>query len=184
MKEKLMGMLRTLKSKLVALKNRVFGLKKHLTIKTLSWLIPAIIIVVGLVVLFTVPAKDSEEAPAEEGNTALDETATIPASVVGMYESGLLPAASTPGREFTLALAEDGTASFVGDYKTGDRLVDETGTWMRAGDRLTVTITKRFGFELVEPAVYAFTVTDNVLSLVDYEMERWGYLGLTLTRKK
>jgi hypothetical protein len=182
MKEKLMSMLRTLKSKLVVLKDKVFSLKKHLTLKTLSWVVPAVIIVVGLVVLFAVPAVDSGKTKNDDTLAAV-ENSTSPASVVGMYESGLLPAASTPGREFTLALAEDGSASFVGDYKTGDRLVDEIGTWTRADDRLTVTITKRFGHD-VESAVYVFTIAGDSLSLVDYEYSRWGAMGLTLTRKK
>jgi hypothetical protein len=182
MKEKLMSMLRALKSKLVVLKDKVFGVKKHLTLKTLSWVVPAVIIVVGLVVLFAVPAGDSQKAADEEDALAAVENVDLPA-VVGMYESGLLPAASTPGREFTLALAEDGSASLVADYKTGDRLVDEIGTWTRADDRLTVTITKRFGHD-VEPAVYAFTIAGDALSLVDYEFSRWGSMGLTLTRKK
>jgi hypothetical protein len=183
MKEKLMGMLRALRSKLVVLKDKVFGVKKYFTLKTLSWVVPAVIIVVGLVVLFAVPAGDSQKKTDGDDTLAAVEGANSPASVVGMYESGLLPAASTPGREFTLALAEDGSASFVADYKTGDRLVDEIGTWTRADDRLTVTITKRFGHD-VESALYVFTIAGDSLSLVDYEYSRWGAMGLTLTRKK
>jgi len=183
MKEKLLDVVRSVKAKLVSLWSKILGLKKHLTLKTLSWLVPAVIIVVGLVVLFTVPAPKASDDVANTEDSSRTEGASSPVSVVGNYGSGLLPAASTPGREFTLALAEDGTATFVGDYKTG-RLVDEVGTWTREGDRLTVTISQRFGNTLADTVTYVFTVSDSTLSLVEYDFSRWGYLGLTLTRNQ
>jgi len=171
-----------LASKLRSIGAYIVGLKKYATLKTLSWLVPTVIIVVGLTVLFTVPATpvDVEESMSDE--IAYVEAEMQKASLVGLYESGFLPAASTPGREFTLALAEDGTATFVGDYKTGDRLVDELGTWTVDGDKVTVTLTKRFGHELEVPMVYVFSIEDGALKLRDYDLSRWGYMGLTLLR--
>ena len=178
-----MSVLTMLRTKFNALIARVIGLKRFMNLKTASWIIPAVIIVVGVVVLFTIPVTPTQTDTSDSESLAIDDARSVTAqAMVGLYESGVLPAASTPGREFTLALGEDGSATFVGDYKTGDRLVDETGTWVLESNRLTVTLTTRFGHVLEVPMVYIFEVNEGALKLVGYDLSRWGYMGLTLMK--
>lgn len=182
MKQNVKDILAKVRSALVTAKDKVVGLKSKVTKESLYWLIPALIIVAGLIALVALPANDSAEQVAQTGDEPENIVAERDGMVAGTYTSGLMPAASTPGREFELALADDGRAIFTADYKTGDRLVVETGTWEETDDRITVTLVTRFGYPISEPLTLTFAKNDAGLSLVDYDYSRWGALGLTLTR--
>lgn len=183
MKQKVLDMLEALKKAWAMLIGKVRGLWSGVTKETLYWVVPVLVVLVALVVFVAKPANDSTAVDGDDTVMLEDDTERT-LSLEGTYTSGMLPAASTPGREFTLVLNEDGTTTFTGDYKNGDRLVVEKGTWSRADDRVTLTLVSRFGFPLEQPVTHVFAVSEESLVLVDYDNARWGSLGLTLKRSK
>lgn len=142
--------------------------------------------IVVLLLMLTFLAIYSKEA-SEPSNTpddfvpSVEEEEEVP-ELTGEYNSGFLPAASTPGREYTLTLNEDYTATLVADYKTEERPVVDTGTWEVNDTIVTLTFTDRFGFPLEETVVMDFEVAENALSLVEYDKSRWGVMGLSLSK--
>ena len=136
-----------------------------------------------LVILFAIRSEETI-APTDthDGEESVLEVEGETSELSGTYSSGVLPAASTPGREYTLTLEEDYTATLVADYKTEDRPVVDTGTWEVHDSALSVTFTDRFGFPLEENIQMDFEITEGALSLVDYDKSRWGIMGLTLLR--
>lgn len=184
MKEKVKALLAATRTKAAASVRFVRALPRKVSKQTLYWLVPALVIVVGLGILVVVPGNHWKKGGNDDTAAAVQISATPEIPAVGTYGSGWLPAASSPGREFTLALSDNGNATFTGDYKNGQKLVVETGVWTREGDRLTVTVDSRFGFKLDAPVTYAFTVSEGMLTLVDYNKARWGAMGLTLKRSE
>jgi hypothetical protein len=184
MKQKLSDMLEALKKSGATLAGKIrtlwSGAKKK---ETLYWLVPVLVLLVALVVFVAKPANDEADMDSNDA-TAVEEEVERTVALEGTYTSGMLPAASSPGREFTLVLSEDGSTTFTGDYKKGDRLVVEKGTWSRTDDRVTLTLVSRFGFPLEQPVTHVFRVSDKSLVLVDYDNSRWGSLGLTLKRSE
>jgi len=170
--------------------NRAHLSKFSMNKKTLFWGIIGLVVVGGLVYFSDRPSVDSEslEQTAQLG-ALVSEIDGAPASdaeespaIVGTYASGMLPAASTPGRAFTLELTEEGVATFTADYQDGKGPVVEVGTWEEADGVLTTTLTTRRGYPIsTGPLTMTYEVgEDDSLSLVDYDESRWGALGLTL----
>lgn len=144
-------------------------------------LVVAVYVLAGVVQATAKPDADTVAVGKEDGDNVTIVAATE-VTVPGTYGSGMLPAASTPGRVFTLVLAADNSALLTADYRTGDRPVVEKGTWTLADGRVSVTFTSRFNVPLTTPTVLHFVQGDGVLTLVDYDYARWGALGLTLTK--
>lgn len=59
--------------------------------------------------------------------------------IPGIYTSGLLPAADSPGLVITLALFDNGAAQSTSDYLNGEAPIVELGTWMDNADG-TITL--------------------------------------------
>jgi len=149
------------------------------------------VVVVGGLIFFSERPGDADEQVASvadslefsavpESDDASLRDAADPA-LAGTYESGLLPAASTPGRTFELTLNNDDTAVFTADYQNGQGSVVEAGSWEAADGVVTVTLDTRRGYPITEPLVYSFEAADDgSLSLIKYDRSRWGDMGLTL----
>jgi len=168
------------------------------------WLIVAAIIVIGIFLFSDTKEQNDDQAGALPSNMQESESngesnesqggmspeseqsAQAPTTneLAGRYTSGVLPAASTPGREFSVILQDDMTAIMIGDYKNDVEPEREVGTWSKSDDRITLTLTQRNGYPISgEPLVLHFTVRNtDTLTLVDYDRSRWGTMGLTLTR--
>lgn len=113
--------------------------------------------------------------------------AQIPAEA-RVYQSDVMPAASSPGLQLTLALFEDGSLTLVSDYMNPGEIVVEIGTWSEAEDSsLAISLTGQIEedgdatTEYDAPLEFVFTVNDDgSLSLVDEEGALFGEAGLTL----
>lgn len=156
--------------------------------KTVFWGVVSVVVVGGLIYFSERPGDEvSDEQVAQLGalveqeERAADEIAED-TELAGTYESGILPAASTPGRSFILQLTDDGEATFTADYMNGQGVVVETGTWEEENGLLTTTLTTRRGYPIsTGPLVMNYErADDGSLLLVDYDRARWGALGLTL----
>ncbi len=126
-------------------------------------------------------AAPVEAAPTEP--TAVPVEAPAPeVDYAGTYTAGL-PAADSPGREITLTLAEDGSATMATDYLNDQPPVVETGSWQANPDgTATVTLTGQAGEEYAEPVVIVFQLEGETLSAVEYDASLYGSEGLTFTR--
>ncbi|MCB0168394.1 MAG: YbaY family lipoprotein [Anaerolineae bacterium] len=99
----------------------------------------------------------------------------------GIYTASL-PAADTPGRDMTLTLNADGTAARTIDYLNDKAPIEESGTWQDNGDgTATVTLTGRPGIE--SPDVITYSLTDETLTAIDYDLEVYGTEGLSLQKQ-
>lgn len=100
-----------------------------------------------------------------------------------VFESDVLPAASSPGRMITLTLDEDGSAEMSTDYMNDEPPVVEVGTWeVNADDStVTVTLTGREDLEYDEPVEIVFSISETgMLEAVEYDETIYGEEGLTL----
>ncbi|MCB0209766.1 MAG: YbaY family lipoprotein, partial [Anaerolineae bacterium] len=99
----------------------------------------------------------------------------------GTYTASL-PAADTPGREMTLILNADGTATRTTDYLNGKPAIEESGSWQDNGDdTVTVTLTGRPTVE--EPDVITYELVDDVLTAIEYDLDAYGTEGLSLQKQ-
>jgi uncharacterized lipoprotein NlpE involved in copper resistance len=100
-----------------------------------------------------------------------------------VFESDVLPAASSPGRMITLTLDEDGSAEMSTDYMNDEAPIVEVGTWETntADSSVTVTLTGREDSEYDEPVVIVFSISETgMLEAVEYDQDLYGTEGLTL----
>ena len=106
------------------------------------------------------------------------------ATFEGTYTASL-PSASSPGREMTLTLNADGSATRSTDYLNGEAPIEEVGTWQDNGDgTATVTLTGRpDGTTYESPDVITFQLSDGALTATDYDVSRYGSEGLTLQKQ-
>src|SRR5690606_19265546 len=126
-------------------------------------------------------------AGAPDTDTAATETpaldlATLPDNA-RVYQSEVLPSASTPGLQITLILFADGTLEMVSDYQQPDQVVIELGTWAESDDgTVIVTLTGQLDRNYEAPVELAFTTEENgTLALVDEDGLLFGEDGLSLT---
>lgn len=152
--------------------------------------------------VFTITAEGALVVPgAENGAFGLDGLTLNPASIGNrdailaqipenalVFQSDVLPAASSPGLQLTLAVFDDGSLTLVSDYLTEGNIVVEVGSWTEAEDgSLLVTLTGQVAdgegevTEYEAPLEFVFTVNDdNSLALVDEGGALFGDAGLTL----
>lgn len=111
-------------------------------------------------------------------------TTTDPAAFAGRY-AAQGPAASSPGRALTLALAADGTATLTSDYRNGRPAIVERGGWrVTAPGRTTVTLTGRQDRTYAKPTVVVFELRGEALVAVEYDPALFGSAGLQLWRTR
>ena len=131
------------------------------------------------------PATDAagtEEPATDDGMTGADELlADLPEDAI-VYQSEVMPAASSPGLQITLLLFDDNTAAMVSDYRTDDQVVIEVGEWAEQEDgSLLITLTGTMEEDYAEPVALTFTPQeDDSLALVDEGGVLFGEAGLTL----
>src|SRR5690606_32263790 len=132
------------------------------------------------------PAEVAEEpAEATAEATACPEPTTQPAAGLAggaVFQSETLPAASSPGREITLSLLEDGSAIMSTDYLNEEQAVTEFGEWVQNDDgTFTLTLTEGPGGVYEEPVVITFALEDDgSISAVEYDEDLYGTEGLEL----
>lgn len=122
-------------------------------------------------------------APAMPAPTAEQpaQPAVPAANYVGAYQASL-PAADSPGREITLVLAEDGSATLTSDYLNDQPAVVESGVWQANADgSISVTLTAQGDQPYYEPLSADFVLEGDQLSLVGVT-QAYGAAGLALTR--
>lgn len=122
------------------------------------------------------------------GATAVPPIASTPASsnepraFAGTYSSQG-PAASSPGRIVSLALALDDGIVWSTDYQNGKPAIVEVGKWrVVAPGRIEVTITGTETRAYDKPKVVVFELRDDALVAVEYEQKLFGSAGLQLWR--
>ena len=101
------------------------------------------------------PAPTAVPVPA---TLAAEEAAVASPDYVGTFTASL-PAADSPGRIVTAALAEDGSVQVTSDYQNGQPPIVETGTWQANADgSLSVSLTEQDGQAYFEPQVFQVTL--------------------------
>jgi uncharacterized lipoprotein NlpE involved in copper resistance len=99
-----------------------------------------------------------------------------------VFVSEVLPAAESPGRVISLALAENGGAALATDYMNGEDPIIELGEWSEDDDgAVTVTLSGTDEEEYDAPVEIVFELDDDVLTAVEYDEDLYGEDGLTLT---
>lgn len=84
--------------------------------------------------------------------------------IPGIYTSGLLPAADSPGLVITLALFDNGAAQSTSDYLNAEAPIVEIGTWTDNADgTITLEITGTPDEEYDAPSTTLLTVADGTL---------------------
>jgi uncharacterized lipoprotein NlpE involved in copper resistance len=100
-----------------------------------------------------------------------------------VFESDVLPAASSSGRMITLTLDEDGSAEMSTDYMNDEAPIVEVGMWETntADSSVTVTLTGNANGDYDEPVVIVFAISEvGMLEAVEYDQDLYGEEGLTL----
>lgn len=123
-------------------------------------------------------------------------TTFMAADIAATYRSELIPAASTPGRIYTLTLdaTADMAATFISDYQNGEAPLIETGDWSlqmidASTARIIVVLRAQNGETLDNPGVLTFTVQVNTqgtitgLKSAASDISLWGAAGLSLERE-
>jgi uncharacterized lipoprotein NlpE involved in copper resistance len=106
----------------------------------------------------------------------------VPTGAIAVFNSGVLPAASTPGLVKRLVLFEDGTVQMVSDYLNGEAAVIELGTWQEESDgTFVVTLTGPIGRPYRTPDVLTFARADDGVSATEFDPDIYGSQGLTMT---
>lgn len=112
----------------------------------------------GLIMTYT------PELPQMLAQSQAEADAAAAAMIPGIYTSGLLPAADSPGLVITLALFENGAAQSTSDYLNTEAPVVEVGTWTDNADgTITLEITGTPEEEYAEPLTMALTVAAGQL---------------------
>jgi heat shock protein HslJ len=100
----------------------------------------------------------------------------------GRYVAAL-PAADSPGRQLTLSLTPEGSASLTTDFKNGKPPIVESGTWGDAGaGRIALTLTRRGTRQLPAPDVLNLSVAGDTLTAIDLDQARWGSVNVSFVR--
>jgi hypothetical protein len=125
---------------------------------------------------------DAEETPeAETSSDAADSTATI-AEGIQLFQSEVLPAASSPGLQLTLGLLDDGSVALDYDYLNGEEVITNLGQWTDNGDgTLTITLTEGPSGTLELPIEFTLELDDEGnLVIIDASEESAGFLDVVL----
>ena len=116
-------------------------------------------------------ATPTEEPTPEPTATPTEEPTPTPEPVAAgatIYQSSVLPSASSPGLQITLNLVDDGSAAMEYDYLNGDEVVTNTGTWDDNGDdTLTIKMVAGPNGPFLEPGELTLAVTDDGLLITD-----------------
>lgn len=108
----------------------------------------------------------------------------VGSDAAGTY-STTLPAASSPGRDVTLTLDPEGTASLSTNYLNDEPPIVEIGTW-EANDDNTITLFltgREGGRDYVEPDRITFEIGEGELNAVAYDQSLYGSEGLSLQKE-
>lgn len=123
--------------------------------------------------------------PDQQGmTTTAPEQAPGDNQFVGTYIA-LLPAASSPGRDITLAVNRDGTVQMSTDFLNGKPPIVEVGTWQDNGDgTMTVALTGRTdGATYNQPDVITLSLQGSELMAIAWNRNVYGSEGLTLAKQ-
>ncbi len=123
------------------------------------------------------PTAKPTPAPTEEPTPEVAaETGAI------IYQSAVLPSASSPGLQITLSLVDDGSAAMEYDYLNDDEVITNTGTWEDNGDgTLTVALVAGPNGSFLEPGELTLAETeDGGLMIVDTSEDLVGLTNVVL----
>jgi hypothetical protein len=140
----------------------------------------------GLTLTGVAPEEATDEATTDEAATdeaATDEEAeTAPVEGMQIFQSEVLPAASSPGLQLTLGLADDGSAAIDYDYMNDEAVIANTGEWADNGDgTITVTFTEGPNGTLDLPVELTLELGDDGnLVITDASEESLGLLDVVL----
>ncbi len=133
-----------------------------------------ILVVAGLLLfgILALPATSAFAATPAQASPTTDPV---------IYQSEVMPSASSAGRVVTLTLEADGSAAMSTDYMNGEDPIVEVGSYVWDGDQLSVTLTGRADRDYDAPVELVFTEqTDGSLVATEYDTELYGSEGLTL----
>ena len=100
------------------------------------------------------------------------------------FRSETVPAASSPGRQYTLTLEPGGAATLAADYLNDEPPVVELGAWQAGGLQVTTVFTGTAEADYAEPVTITFSLLGDgtqTLTATEYDEARFGSEGLSLT---
>jgi hypothetical protein len=140
----------------------------------------------GLILLVAdAPTDETADEESTAAETAGSDTAerweNLPADAL-VYQSEVMPAASSPGLQLTMVLYADNSLELVSDYMNEDELIVEVGTWAATDEGIELTLTGQDdGTEYDDPLVLDFLLNEaGGLNLVDEDGALFGEAGLSL----
>jgi hypothetical protein len=125
---------------------------------------------------------DDTSGDDTSGDTSSGGVDTSLAEGVQIFQSDVLPAASSPGLQLTLGLLDDGSAALDYDYLNGEEVITNLGEWMDNGDgTITITFTEGPSGALELPVELTLELDDEGnLVIVDASEESVGLLDVVL----
>ncbi|HXF61772.1 MAG TPA: copper resistance protein NlpE N-terminal domain-containing protein [Caldilineaceae bacterium] len=83
-------------------------------------------------------------------------------TIIGFYQSDVLPVASSPGLQISLTLYDDGSAEVASDYLNDEPPIIEIGEWVQNDDgSVTLTVTGTDAGPYAEPITLTFELADD-----------------------
>ena len=132
-----------------------------------------------------VTPAEMDAMTAPEPETVAEPVVEPVAAAVGpvaIYQSDIMPAASSPGRIITLTLNSDNTVVMSTDFMNDEPPIVEVGAWEEGeNDQFTVSLTGTPEKEYAQPDVITFEQQGEQIVAVEYDQSLWGEAGLTLT---
>lgn len=129
-------------------------------------------------------AEPTDEPLVEPGDEA-DEEADVPGeplpAQLGVYQSEVLPSASSPGLQVSVTLLEDDAVAVEYDYLNNEEVVTQVGTWQDNGDgTVTVTLTEGPSGVFDEPVVLTLAVGEGSVTVVEADEDNAGLIDVEL----
>lgn len=127
---------------------------------------------------------ETSASEATTETTPSDES-SAPADVL-VFVSDILPSADTAGRQITLELGQDHSATMITDYMNNEDPVVEIGTWeqnAKSDTQLDVTLTGSDSKEYDKPVAIVFDIDreTQTLTTAEYDKSLYGEEGFSLT---
>jgi hypothetical protein len=126
-------------------------------------------------------AEDTEDDAATEEEGTGEEAAAVDGAQ--LFQSEVLPAASSPGLQLTLGLLDDGSAALDYDYLNDEAIITNIGEWVENEDgTISITLTQGPTGTLTLPVELTLELDDEGnLVIIDASEESLGLVDVVLS---
>ncbi|MCC6455732.1 MAG: copper resistance protein NlpE N-terminal domain-containing protein [Caldilineaceae bacterium] len=126
--------------------------------------------------------EENTEAEAASTDDTTSEADTAAAENIQVFQSEVLPAASSPGLQLTLGLSDDGGAALDYDYLNDEEVVTNLGEWVDNEDgTITITFTEGPTGTFEVPVEMTLELgEDGNLTIIDASEESLALLDVVL----